>query len=453
MTKTNFLASLLVFLTLQLGAQNAMDSGFKMLESGQFDQAEAFFETYLQSDADNTTARICHARAMGLAGNPEEAYRSFCDLKRAHPDNLEIDLNQAESLMWMSDYKTALKKYNKILASDSRNFTAVLGKANALSNLKSYSSAYHTIMEALSIQVNDPNAMISLKYILLGWANEKSNQGQYRNSLKLVEEALLLHPDDEEILMNKLNLYWMMRDYENAESTLKGFLVKNILLDEAYRGLAHLNTIKGKKKNVLEYAKKAVAHSVKNSTSQNLISLINAYGLNQNFSEANRLIDSCQIAYPGEKRFDLAEARIDLWDGRYEQSMDKYDKILSTQKSASMDFLLGKAEVHKALNQDHKALDVLQGILQEHPFHPDALKMHKSIIDERKPTFAIEHIRSFDNGNNDSRRTAIDLSFYLFKKIKKQFLPLICLSHSQTPFIMRNKNSPLFNWIGRLVQG
>lgn len=85
--KNTCLYFFIFIISFSLNAQETMDSGFKMLETGDFAAAEVFFKQYLEGHPDNKTAKLCYGRAVGLNGEPLEANGMFKDLLE---DYLEI---------------------------------------------------------------------------------------------------------------------------------------------------------------------------------------------------------------------------------------------------------------------------------------------------------------------------------------------------------------------------
>ncbi|MFY7811740.1 MAG: tetratricopeptide repeat protein, partial [Flavobacterium sp.] len=77
-----------------------MQIGFNLLEKGDFNNAEDYFFNVLKEYPNNKTARLCYARALGLNKNPEKANQLFEKLLIDYPNDLEIELNYAESLLW-----------------------------------------------------------------------------------------------------------------------------------------------------------------------------------------------------------------------------------------------------------------------------------------------------------------------------------------------------------------
>jgi tetratricopeptide (TPR) repeat protein len=92
-----------------------MNEGFAHLEKGEFNLAENFFSSILKDYPKNKTARLCYARAVGLNKQPEKALQLFVNLKTEFPDDLEIKLNYAESLLWNKNFADAKTYYSDLV--------------------------------------------------------------------------------------------------------------------------------------------------------------------------------------------------------------------------------------------------------------------------------------------------------------------------------------------------
>ncbi|WP_368662267.1 tetratricopeptide repeat protein [Zobellia laminariae] len=133
-------------------AQSPLQPGFTLLEKGDFEQAETFFEGYLTDNPKNKTALICYGRAVGLSGEPEKATGMFSSLLEEYPGDFEIQINYNESFLWDKKFKEAEPLYAQLVKEYPENFGAVLGYANTLSNLKKYEKALEWVERALIIQ-------------------------------------------------------------------------------------------------------------------------------------------------------------------------------------------------------------------------------------------------------------------------------------------------------------
>ena len=280
---------ILIVISSTVSAQE-MNEGFGYLETGQFDKAEIFFNKILDDYPDNKTANLCYGRAVGLNGNAPKAVGIFTNLLETYPTDLEIQLNYAESLLWGSQFEKAKVYYTTLVAENPTNFAALLGFANTFSNLKEYENALIYVNKALEVSVKNPNAMVSKKYIRLGYANEFVQKQSYKEAIDLLNENLVDFPNDKETLLNKVNIYLMTKETENANEIYKQLATnpKDSLL--ALNGLALAAHIAEKDKEALEISNEAMLKSsiVKDSilTKQTFERYVQALIWNKKFKDA-----------------------------------------------------------------------------------------------------------------------------------------------------------------------
>ena len=182
---TSCLATLFAF------GQGPMDPGFRMLETGDFESAEVFFDSYLEKEPKNKTALICYGRAVGLNGKPNNASNLFESLLKEYPEDLEIQLNLYESYLWGEAYDKAKGHYKALVAENPNNFSALLGFANTLSNLKQFEEALYYINKALQVKPENTSARTSRKYIRLGMANQLATEKKYQEGISLLKIIFL----------------------------------------------------------------------------------------------------------------------------------------------------------------------------------------------------------------------------------------------------------------------
>ena len=159
---------LFIFIWLFVSTSNAqeMQEGFTYLETGKYTEAQSFFENVLKTYPEHRTARLCYGRAVGLSGDAPKAVVVFTELKDKFPNDFEIKLNYAESLLWNNQFSLAESFYIKLVEEDETSFPAVLGYANTLSNRKNYKKALHQVNKALQLKEGNPNALtLSLIHI------------------------------------------------------------------------------------------------------------------------------------------------------------------------------------------------------------------------------------------------------------------------------------------------
>lgn len=176
-----------------LYSQNEIDKGFKMLEKGQFDLAEQFFETYIENYPNNLTAKLCFGRAVGLNGNPEKALSIFNGLLELQPNNIEFQINKAESFLWLKRYKDGLKLYESIKTLDPDNPVVYMGIANSYSSLNQYSQAITYYKKSLDLD----NTILGTK---IGLAYTYHANNENKKALNIISEILVQDSNQKNIL-------------------------------------------------------------------------------------------------------------------------------------------------------------------------------------------------------------------------------------------------------------
>ena len=165
-------------------AQNPLQDGFDLLDAQKYTEAELFFENYFE--VHDKTARICHARAVGLGGRSVEALDYLKALDKKYPNDTEIELNIGEAYMWNKEPQLALEVYESVLGKEPDNFVATLGYAHAHASMQKNEVALEYINKALAINENDHTALNSKNHISLARAFELYKQGQYSEAKELL---------------------------------------------------------------------------------------------------------------------------------------------------------------------------------------------------------------------------------------------------------------------------
>lgn len=392
-------------------AQN-MQEGFTYLEKGNFSKAETFFETILKEYPKNKTARLCYARAVGLNGNPEKALDLFIEMKKEYADDLEIKLNYAESLLWNKKFDEAKVYYTTLVGENPTNFVAHLGFANTLSNLKEFENALLNVNKALDLSLGNNGALVSRKYIKLGYANEKVNAKQYDEAEKLYDEILIDFPNDKETLLNKANLYLISKQID------KGKEVYNLLTPEnpnvALNGLSLLAHLNENDTEALVLATQSLEKS-KYITDEKIIKQTNeryvqALIWNRKYDLAEENITSLLEKYPNENWVLALSATLAIYKSDFKQSIQDYSNILKND-SKSFDGNLGIANAYYASGEIDKAYEAVYTTLNIFQNQNDATNFLKKLDAEHTPTLEEKLSYSFDNGDNTAFASLTQLTF------------------------------------------
>ncbi|WP_298155946.1 tetratricopeptide repeat protein [Flavobacterium sp.] len=381
-------------------AQN-MNEGFSNLEKGEFSKAEIFFKGILKDYPTNKTARLCYARAVGLNNQPEQALQMFVDLMKEYPGDLEIELNHAEALLWNKKFSEAKGVYSNLVRNNPTNFVAHLGFANTLSNLKEFPDALAQVNTALELSPANPGALISRKYIKLGYANDKVKEKKYAEAEAFYNEILSDFPNDKETLLNKANLYLITKDIAKGKATYSLLAAGDPVL--ALNGLALIEHIDGNDKTALLTAEKAV-EAAKAVTDQNLKKqaserYVQALIWNKKFKAADAEIKTLNAQYGNENWLLALAATLSIYKSDFKDSIQYYESILGSDKS-SFDGNLGVANAYYASGEIDKAYAAVKTTLDIFPGQNDATNFLKKLNQEHTPSVEEKLSYSFDNGNN-----------------------------------------------------
>ncbi len=398
-----------------------MQEGFTYLETGKYNEAEAFFKHILKEYPNNKTARLCFGRAVGLNGNPEQAKVIFTNLLADHPNDFEVKLNYGESLLWNKEFNQAKPYFKDLIKEDPKSFPALLSYANTLSNLKDYENALIYVDKALEVSNNNPNALTSKKYMHLGYAYQNQQAQNYDVAETILKKNLELFKDDKDTLLNLANLYLIANRLEDAEATYT-ILFKNpenkILALNGLSLVAHLN---GKEKKALALSSQAYesleTSSDEKTKQQTTERYIQALIWNKKYKPANTLINSIIETNPNENWILALRATLNIYKSDFKKSLNDYNLILQND-STSFDGNLGKANALKALGKYDDAYTSAENTLKFYNKQKDATNFITTLNNNFTPFYEGKASYSFDNGDNEAFAFSNNLEFPLSTKFK-----------------------------------
>lgn len=402
----------IVFLFATFANAQDMQEGFTYLEKGNFAKAETFFETILKEYPTNKTARLCYARAVGLNDNPEKALNLFTEMKKEYANDLEIKLNYAESLLWNKKFPEAKLYYTTLVAENPTNFVAHLGFANTLSNLKEFENALLNVNKALDLSPGNGGALISRKYIKLGFANEKVNAKQYEEAEKLYDEILVDFPKDKETLLNKANLYLISKQIEKGKAVYQLLSAENPNI--ALNGLSLLEHLDENDTEALNLATESLEKS-KTISDENIIKQTNeryvqALIWNRKYDLAEENITLFKEKYPNENWVLALSANLAIYKSDFKQSIQDYSNILKNDEK-SFDGNLGIANAYYASGEIDNAYSAVYKTLDVFKNQNDASNFLKKLEAEHTPVLEEKLSYSFDNGDNTAYASLTQINF------------------------------------------
>ncbi|MCD8422690.1 tetratricopeptide repeat protein [Tenacibaculum finnmarkense] len=420
--KIKHLTFLLFFITSTSIFSQNMKEGFTYLETGKYQQAEAFFENILKSYPTNKTARLCYGRALGLNGNSYKAVTLFTNLLNDFPSDFEVKLNYAESLLWNKNYNKAEEYYQNLISENDKSFPALLGYANTLSNLKKFNKAINYVNKALIVLPNNQNALISKKYMRLGLANSKVTDQKYIEAENILKENFIDFKKDKETLLNLANLYLISNQIDKAKKTYIIIGEDSASKLTSLNGISLANHLDGDDKQALIISKKAVSllnnttdKSIKNQTKERFIQ---ALIWNNKYSLAEKEINKLLVNNKDPENWILSlRATLNIYKSDFKKSIADYNLILK-KDSASFDGNLGKANALKASGYFINAYKSAKNTLNFYKKQKDASNFIKNLDKSFTPFVEVKAAYSFDNGDNKAYLYAANLEFPFSTKLK-----------------------------------
>lgn len=404
--------TILFLCCIQFSWSQNMKKGFSMLEKGDFANAVPFFEKILKEHPNNKTAKLCHARAVGLSNSPADALATFIQMRKDYPNDLEIDLNYAESLLWNKKFETAETFYIELVKSNPDNFVAHLGYANTLSNLKKYALALAMVNKALELSPNNSGALVSRKYIKLGFANQKVNAQQYYEAEELYDEILIDFENDRETLMNKANLYLITKQITKGEKTYALIATNPTDSIVTLNGLSLLSHLDDKNKKALKIAQQSLEKSaaIKDTTVQNQSKerFVQSLIWNKKFKQAKKKINQLKLEKPNTNWVLALEATLHVYRSEFPEAVTVYNQILANDDK-SFDGNLGIANAYLAKGETQKGLNAVDETLKIFIDQKDALNIKRKTHLKYAPVIEEKIVYSFDNGDNKAISSTTDV--------------------------------------------
>ncbi len=401
--RLNLLLALILTSALSVYGQGSMNEGFHLLESGDFDKAEKFFDAYLQEAPENKTALICYGRAVGLNGNPAKAISHFESLKEQYPGDLEVDLNFNEAFLWDGQYERARPLYESLVSVYPESFASVLGYANTLSNLQEYPQALEWIERAVELDSSNASAKISRKYIRLGYADKLAKEKDYARAEALLKENFLDFPSDRETLLNLANLYMIRKETERARQAFLTMAKTAPDSVSALNGLSLVAHMDGNEKQALRYAEEGLSRSrmIPDAVlgTRTRERYIQALIWNDRYNRAGDQIDSLEQVLPEESWVKALRATLGMYTGKFDVATSEYRNILATD-STSFDGNLGNANALFASDRPLPAYGAAFRTLAYYPGQADAQALVEKINEKYIPSVEDKPFYTFDNGNN-----------------------------------------------------
>ncbi len=392
-----------VLINWSLNAQNEVEKGFQLLDAGNYQEAYAIFQPLLEENPERIDIQIGYGRALGLKGDGKSASKFFYNSYNKNKDNLELRLNYAESLLWISDSKNAKIEYQEILINNPGNWTSYIGLGNAYSIEKDYENALINLKKAKSIK-ND------LEYIdflilenLLAKAYYHKLNGEYEDAISIYNNLLLENSKNHRARIGLGDIYLNQKEYDLAYQQFDTLQNTESHKIDALIKIAFIQNLKNKPKSALEYIKEAkqLIENDPQSPYHFEVDKMMLFALlwNENIKEAEILLEEMKYKYRKRLELLVPQAQIFVYKGQFEKAYTTFDEIIRLD-STSFDGNLGYANTLYGVWDYKNAENYLNTTLKYYPFQTDALFLKNKIQKEKSVKLHSGYSILKDNGNN-----------------------------------------------------
>lgn len=262
--------------------------------------------------------------------------------------NVSINLDQAERSFKAKKYHDALGYYNKVLKADTKNYQALIRKANILLLTENYNDALKTVKDANRFYKNR-----SQIYKLFGLIYNK--KGDYQKAIKYLRKAEKLSPKDYQLFYQLGYSYEHLSLIDEAIKAYNKCIRFNRNFSKVYIGLTRIYI----KKKDYEKAEKMLT-TAEDKGEKNLGEIIKKLQAYKNIKKADELFDK----------------------KKYKSALDRYSEAANILKSAEI--YINMANCSVALNKLDDALQFLSKSEQIDPNNYIIYQQRASIYKEKK---------------------------------------------------------------------
>nr|MBX2817799.1 hypothetical protein [Saprospiraceae bacterium] len=325
---------------------------------------------------------------------------------KEYPEDLELQLNFAESLLWNKAFAAAQIYYQDLVAAHPNNFAALLGHANAYANLRQFEQAHQEVSRALIISPGNGEALKSLKYIRFGLADRLMKSAHFDSATVLLNKNLEVFPEDRETLLNMANVYINQHRYDSAAKAYQRMAKTGIDSVIALNGWALVHHLKQQNGLALKKSNEAMRRIQRLPGEEHVELIANtrfrhveALIWNKRFKEAKRAVSSLKEMYPDRLRSLTTEAMLNMYMRDFKRSRSLYQTLLS-KDSLSFDGNLGNVDALFAAGYSYASYRMAKKTRKMFAGNKDAQLQYQKVAQLFRPSISSSLFLSRDNAEN-----------------------------------------------------
>lgn len=327
-----------------------------------FQNARASYAKAAEYDPGNPDALNGLGRAAVALGQYDEAETVFKDAMHAASGMSKIDsLNGLGWLYaWKGDERKAQGYFYRAMGPDGFNREAATG----LAWIHSRAGEYDKAMEWYGRAQDQKNGSADVASAI-GMAWIHARRGEFDKGVELYKGVLKERPNDVEVYNGLGWLYAQSGDLNSA----RRFYDKSVGLrarnPDAHYGIAQILEKELLFEEAIKHYQLALGYNPLNIPYKKALAI--CYLKNQNDEKSRELLSELVERDDRDEEVWSTFAFLNARSGRLEEAAEAYRHILQDINPDSLDAASGLAEVYAAMNDDDRAAQMYEGILQKDP--------------------------------------------------------------------------------------
>ncbi|WP_061219155.1 tetratricopeptide repeat protein [Leptospira weilii] len=327
--------------------------------------------------SENTIQKIQEGESFLKARNYTAAYQSFSDASRSNPMSTRSLLGLADAAKHLHKDKEVFEAYNKILALEPENKTAIKGAVLAYARKKEYQNSLNLLRPSLEIDPFDPVlAPVQIQILL--------EMGNYESALKKLEVSRSKFQNSKEIQILEAKVNGKTGNFSKSYHLWNKVLASSSDDPDLFFNMASL---------LIDWSQKSSDQEKRQKLEMASEKLERAISLYPDFEEA---IDSL--------------VRIKIWQGDFSSAASLSRKLVSLFPQNPLYLYLKAFTEEKGADKDFSAKDALTEILK--------LDDLDSISRQKAESVALSHFPE----NHSFRRKLGEYRMQRFRSSKNSLL-------------------------------
>jgi tetratricopeptide (TPR) repeat protein len=393
-------------------AQININEGFTLIDQQKFDEAIIFFDKAIKAEPKNKGALIGYGRAIGLKGNAQEANLFFDSLTTVFPNDPEILLNLAESILWKKDAILGEKTYLDLIKKFPDNYVCYIGLGNSLSMQQRYAEALIEYEKSAKLNPKLDYTRLLIKYTLVNRAYQLYTLGRNDESKSYYKAALKADSVNVQALNGIASVYLAQDSFPQAEiyftkqSKVVGSEAEGLMM------LAYTKKLQGQYQQAFSLNRRAHLLIEPKDTALFLktgSNLLYGYLWNQKINKAASWYKTLAQNYPDRNELIVPKVQVNVYKGNLRHAADILRKLVK-KDSTSFDANLGLSDLYMGLGNYQKANYYIKKTLKYYPFQNDAIFLQKKLHKNMTPQNNIVWNYFLDNQTNTSQQYTLNLS-------------------------------------------